>query len=190
MDPRIKTPAAALQLQYTLSLGLYDAQNASLGAEGQITDLRAQLRDRKAKATGDLVTAIDALDAQLVALGGAGGGGRGGRGGRGGGGGGRGAGGGAPPSETFASIAGTLAGPFGVLQGADEVPTASVVAAAKERLAAYDMLKKRWEEVQKVGVGALNSKLKAAGAAEVIVKPPVKPPRGSGVEVDGDEPAL
>jgi hypothetical protein len=189
MDPRVKTPATALQLQYTLSLGLYDAANASLGAAGQIADLRAQLRDRKSKATGEVGTAIDAIDAQLAALGGAtGGGGRGGRGGGAGGrGGGRGAGG--PPTETFASIAGTFGGPMNVLQDADEVPTGAVVAASKERLAAYDALKRRWEELQKVGVSALNAKLKAAGLAEVVVKPAVKPPRGAGVDEGDDEPA-
>ncbi len=191
LDPRVKTPLATLQLQHTLSLSLYDAANASLGSQGQITDLRNQLRDRKAKASGDVVTAIDALDAQLVALSGASVGGRGGRGG--GGGGGRGAGpgrGGAPAGESFGSIAGTLSGPMIVLQAADEQPTASVVAAAKDRLAVYDALKRRWEDVQKVAVTALNAKLAAAGVAVVKVIPPPKPPRGEPDDEGEDEPAL
>lgn len=189
MDPRVKTPAAALQLQYTLSLGLYDAGNARLGAAGQISDLRAQLRDRKAQSNGEVGAVIDALDTQLAALGGAGGG----RGGRGGGGGaaaadgGRGA--GAPPTETFSSIAGTFDGPLNVLQDADEPPTAAVVAAARERLAAYDALKRRWEAVQKVGVSALNAKLKAAGLTDVVVKPAVKPARGATPDGGDNEPA-
>ena len=77
-----------------------------------------------------------------------------------------------------------------VLQGADEPPTASVVAAAKDRLGAYDVLKRKWEGVQKAGVSSLNAKLKAAGLAEVVVKPAVKPPRGPGIDEGDDEPAF
>ena len=189
MDPRVKTPAMSLQLQYTLSLALYDAQNASLGAQGQVVDLRAQLRDRKLKASGDAVASIDALDAQLTTLAGPQGGGRG-RGGFGGappGGGGRG-GAGAPLAESFASVSSGLGGPLGVLQDADDVPTTQTVAAAKDRLAAYDLLKRKWEELQKVAVPALNAKLKAAGASEVKVNPPTKPVRSAPSQGD-DEPA-
>ena len=69
------------------------------------------------------------------------------------------------------------------------MPTSAVVTAAKERLAAYDMLKRRWEDTQKVGVGTLNAKLKAAGASELKVNPPPKPVRAAPSEGDDDGPA-
>lgn len=162
MDPRVKASAAALKQQYDLSMGLYDAHEASVAAQARISGLRSQLAERRSKASA-LGAAIDSLDARLVALAGATGGGRGGRGG-----------GGAPASETFGSIASSVLGPLNVLQDADEQPVAAVVAGATERIKAFKAFKAleaRWNAIVKTDLVALNARLKAAGAAEVTVSP-------------------
>lgn len=169
IDPRVKTPAATLLQQYTLSVGLYDAYEGSVAAQAKAVTLRANLADRKARAPS-LAVLIDSIDAKIVAIAGAGGGGRGrGRGGAaaGGGPGGRAGGPGTPPAETFASITGTLLAPLNVIQDADEQPVSAVVAAATERISAYKALSARWDALMKSDVAALNAKLKAAGAAEL-----------------------
>jgi photosystem II stability/assembly factor-like uncharacterized protein len=181
IDPRVKTPEVALRQQYTLSLALYDARNASVDAQAAIGALRAQLRDRRSGAASELASAIDSLDATLAALEGGGGGGRGrgrgeapagppgGRGARGAGGGAAGTasarGGAAPSTESFVDLAGSMMGPYGVLQGADEVPTSQTVALANDRLAAFSATKARWDAVVRTDIPALNARLTAAGRA-------------------------
>jgi photosystem II stability/assembly factor-like uncharacterized protein len=165
MDPRVKTPAAALQQQYVLSLALYDAQYEAVAKAAAARQLGAQLAERKSRASA-LATQIDELDRKLQALAGpAQGGGR----GRGGGGGGGRGGGGAPPSESFGSMQGELGGPFGILQGADGTPTTQVVTAANDRLRTFASLRAKWDAIVKTDVPALNAKLKAAGAEPVSI---------------------
>ena len=171
MDPRVKTPAAALALQHGLSLALYDAMHESVAKAAQARALRAQLADRRSRASA-VAAEIDALDRKLGELAGpepGAGGGRGGFGGGGGAGGGRG---GVPAPESFGSIQGSLMGPFGVLQGADEVPTTQTVAAANERLKAFGALGARWDAIVRTDVPALNAKLRAAGVDPVSIRTP------------------
>ena len=174
MDPRVKTPAVDLQQQYTLSIGLYDAAYEAVARIAQAHTIRIQLADRRTSAAS-AADAIDAFSKKLDEIAGAdqggGGGGRGRRGG-GGGGGGRGARGGgaaasAPPADSYASIQGTLLGPEGLLQGADETPTTQAVAAANDRLKAFAAVRARWDALIKADLPALNAKLKAAGAEPV-----------------------
>ena len=47
MDPRVKTPATALQQQYTISLALYDAVREGALQSAQVKALRAQVTERK-----------------------------------------------------------------------------------------------------------------------------------------------
>jgi photosystem II stability/assembly factor-like uncharacterized protein len=169
MDPRVKTPAASLAQQYTLSLALYDAANESMAKAAQARSMRAQLADRKAKASA-VAAQIDALDKRLAELAGPDqGGGRGRGGGSGGGGGGRAGRGGTPAPVSFGSIQGELNGPFGALQGADATPTTQVVAAANDRLAVFAALKGKWDAIVKTDLPALNAKLKAAGVEPVSI---------------------
>ena len=79
---------------------------------------------------------------------------------------------------------------YAVGQGtAPSRPDARCIVWPKDRLAAYDLLKRKWEELQKVAVPALNAKLKAAGTTEVKVNPPTKPVRSAPSQGDDDEPA-
>jgi hypothetical protein len=56
-----------------------------------------------------------------------------------------------------------------LLQGADETPTTQAAAAANDRLKAYGALKAKWDAIVRTDIPALNAKLKAAGAAAVVV---------------------
>ncbi len=164
MDPRVKATAAAMQQQYSLSLALYEATFESPSSAAKVRALRAQLADRKAQAgaASDLLTA---LDKKLAELAGPENTGRGGRGG--GGGGGRGGRGGPPAPVSFGSITAEFAAPLNALQEADETPTASLVAAANDKLKTYAALKARWEAIVKTDVPALNAALRKAGAQPV-----------------------
>jgi hypothetical protein len=153
-----------MQQQYSLSLALYEATFESPSSAAKVRALRAQLADRKAQAgaASDLLTA---LDKKLAELAGPENTGRGGRGG--GGGGGRGGRGGPPAPVSFGSITAEFAAPLNALQEADETPTASLVAAANDKLKTYAALKARWEAIVKTDVPALNAALRKAGAQPV-----------------------
>ena len=172
MDPRVKTPAADLKLSDSLSLALYDASAAAPATARIVRATRAQLLERKAKASGDLASTIDALAKQLDEIAGAeAAGGRGGRGGGGGGGGGRagGAGAAAPAGETLASVGGQFLGIMNVFQGADASPTTQAVTAANDKLKSYATIIAKWAKVMKTDIPALNIKLHAAGIDPVSV---------------------
>jgi photosystem II stability/assembly factor-like uncharacterized protein len=166
MDPRVKATAAALQQQHALSLALWDATFQSPANAAVVRALRAQLADRKARA-GAAADQIAALDKKLAELAGPENTGRGGRGGGGGGGADRGGRGGPPAPVSYGSITAEFAAPLNALQEADEAPTASVVAAANEKIKAFAALNAKWAAIVKTDVPALNTALKKAGVEPV-----------------------
>jgi hypothetical protein len=152
MDPRVKTPGAALLQQFTLSLALFDGMTE---AEVRTSTARAfvdSIATRKAKANGDLSAALDAYAAKYIALVGA----RAAPAGRGG----RGA---APGTDTFGSIAGQLLPIMQLLQGADETPTSQSTKAADERLRALSALRAQWTVLTTTDLAAINKRLADAG---------------------------
>ncbi|MBZ5728271.1 MAG: glycoside hydrolase [Acidobacteriia bacterium] len=160
MDPRVKTPAAGLQQQFTLSRQLYDDTLEAQKALAQLRAVRAQLRPLRDRAgEGAARDAIQAFDQKAAAIEGAGGGGRG------GGGGGRGAVAGGP--ETLASAAGGLTGLIRLLEGADAAPTATQVAAVADRRAAVAKLIAQWTTLKTADLAALNAQLKQANLPAV-----------------------
>ena len=162
-DPRVKTPALAMQQVYTLTKAMYygaaDARIAAtkLGAvRQQITKLQAQ---------GAVAEALAAFGQKAGALEGtppAAGGGRGGRGG-GGAPGGR----GGPPvpvaTDTLWAVSTSLGAVMNAMQAADVAPTANTLAAvtAAQQNAARVMA--RWTALKAVDLPALNAQLKSAG---------------------------
>ncbi len=172
-DPRVKTPALAMQQIYTLSklsyYGALDAQAAARQARG----LHDQIARLQPHATGVVAEALTALDQTIEALEPpppGGGGGRGGRGGRGGapgaeGGRGRGAAAAAPDSLSAASAA--LAGVMNSLQGADVRPTTVQLNAIAEARATAARAMAHWTAIREVDLPALNPKLKAAGLSTI-----------------------
>ena len=162
-DPRVKTPALAMQQVYSLTRAMYygaaDARIAAtkLGAVGQqIAKLQAQ---------GAVAQALAAFGQKAAALEGTPpvAGGRGGRGGGGGAGGGRGGPAAAVPADTLWAVSSSLGAVMNAMQAADVAPTANTLAAvtAAQQNAAKVMA--RWTALRTVDLPAINAQLKGAG---------------------------
>ena len=164
MDPRVRTPLAGIQQQFTLSKRMYDDIVRTSQAMEQIRAMRAQLGPLREKAgPGATADAIAAFEQKVVALGGAGGGG-----GRGGGGGGRGA--VAAGPDTLSSATGSLTQLMRLLEGADVTPTAQAAAAAADRHAALAKLLERWNALKSRDLADLNARLKQANLPAVTAE--------------------
>jgi photosystem II stability/assembly factor-like uncharacterized protein len=140
LDPRVKTPALALDTLNRLTKQMYDgARTAHAAAE----DARALLAKMDASGT-------DALKAELTALAppAGGGGGRGGRGGAAGGGrgGGRGRGVAAGPAETptLDAVATQMIAAAMAMQGSEAAPTAREIAACTEAQRQFTAVMAKW----------------------------------------------
>jgi hypothetical protein len=165
-DPRVKTPAPAMQQVYSLTRAMYfgavDAQQAAT----TLAAMRAQARELSAKATGPAASALAAFEKKAAALEGqrpAGGGGRG------GGGGGQRGGAAAPaaPSDTLWAIASQLGGLMNSMQAADVAPTSATLSAVTTVQAAEARVMARWNALKTVDLVTLNATLKAAGLGTV-----------------------
>jgi hypothetical protein len=167
-DPRVKTPALAMQQVYNLSKAAYDAAVAAQQAARQARGLRDQIAKLQPQASGPAADALSAFDAKVAALAGTPAGGGRGRGQGPGGGGGRG---GAPGADTPATLTGTasaLAVVMNSLQGADVRPTTvQLNAIASARAGAAPVLAK-WNALVTTGLAALNGTLKTAGMAPIV----------------------
>jgi len=161
-DPRVKTPAPAMQQIYTLSKSLYysalDAQKAATEAHA----VRDQIVKLTTQAAGVLAETLGVFDQKLAALAPAILPDSGGRGGRGGGGRGRGAAPVAPPDSLDAAST-ALASVMNILQGADVRPTTVQLDAIANARATAAKAMTAWSTVKTVDLPALNAKLKAAG---------------------------
>ncbi len=162
-DPRVKTPALALQQMYSLTSSAYFGAADARAAAERARALRTQVTERASKATGAAKTALDAFDKKLEALIGAaapaaGGGGR-----AGGGGGGRGGGAPAAAPDTLTGAAASLSGLVNSLGAADVQPTtiqASAITTARTQSA---RVMARWTALSTTELAALNVTLKSAG---------------------------
>jgi hypothetical protein len=156
MDPRIAMPLADLRKQFEMQSGSVDGMNKSFAALAQVRSVRAQLKERAAKAgKGAVAEAIAALDKQAGEL----------------------EGGtqsrffGLPPGakqpESFSSLNQHFGGILGVADSADAAPTTQATAVFKELNAALEQLMARWAKIQQQDIPALNGELKKAGLAAV-----------------------
>jgi photosystem II stability/assembly factor-like uncharacterized protein len=166
-DPRVKTPALAMQTIYTQSKAAYYAAADAQRAATEARAVRDEIAKLQPSATGAVSQALTEMDKKLDALAGAApvGGGRG-RGGRAGGPGGGGRGGPAArggAAETLTSASAGLAAVMSSLQGADvRPPTVQLNAIANARAAAARVMA-RWATMKTVDLVSLNAKLKAVG---------------------------
>jgi hypothetical protein len=162
-DPRVKTPALAMQQLYTLTKASYFGAVDAQAAASQAAALRAQVNELTPKASGALTETLAAFDRKVAALiGGAPDAAAApGRGGRGGGRGGPPAGGTA--GATLTSVEGSLTGSMNLLQGADVTPPASSVATMTQAQQAAAAVMARWTTLKAVDLPAVNAQLKAAG---------------------------
>ncbi len=164
MDPRVKTPAAALARQFTLAKQCYDDVVRTNQAREQVRAVREQLsRDRERAGQGEVADAIAAFEKKIVDVAGAGGGG-----GRFGGGGGRGA--FTRENDTLASVGGALAQLMRAIEEADDAPTSQAAAAVADRRASLAKLTLRWNALKTEDLAKLNAQLKAASLPEVRVE--------------------
>jgi len=165
-DPRVKTPAVAMQQVYMLTNAMYfgavDAQAAAIA----LGALRAQAA--KLQAQGAAAQALAGFEKKAASLEGqrpAGGGG-----GRGAPGGGRGGAAEAPaPADTLWTVSALLAGQMNAMQAADVAPTANTLAAVNAALQALARVMARWQSLKAVDLPALNAALKSAGLAQLRV---------------------
>ncbi len=146
MDPRVKTPAADLQQQFTLSMQLYESVAALSTALDEVRAARAQLREAR-QGEGASASSTNALDPKLEALAGR-------EGGRPG-----------PPGtaqpDTLNSVRTSLLTLMGDLQEADVAPTTQAVAAVAERRDASAAILARWREL-KAQIAATAEQMRSA----------------------------
>ena len=169
-DPRVKTPAVAMQTVYSVSKAAYYAALDSHRAAERARGLVAQIARLQPQASGNTAQMLASLSKKVDALAGAPlptGRGRGGRGGGlpGEGRGGRGAAPGETPPETLTSASAALGAVMNVLQAADVRPTTLELNAIAEARAAVARVMARWTAIRTVDVVAVNASLKAAGLA-------------------------
>ncbi|MEP6836059.1 MAG: hypothetical protein ABJB74_21900 [Gemmatimonas sp.] len=167
-DPRVKTPALALQQVYTLSRAAYDEAIATRNAATQARALKDQIAKVLPQATGANTAALSAYATKLETLAGAAAaGGRGGRGGGAGGGGGRGGAANAPVVETLSGASAALGGVMNLLQGADVRPTTVQLNAIAAARAQGTRVMARWTALITTELVALNRTLTAAGLSAI-----------------------
>jgi photosystem II stability/assembly factor-like uncharacterized protein len=193
LDPRVKTPAAAMQQIYTLSKATYygaiDAQNAAKQAQS----VREQIAKLRPQASGAVADALTAFDKKIEALAptvqanesgrpstlrepqgrpeqgrGATGSGQAPSTGSGQAGRGRGVAPAAPP-DSLSGASAALAGVMNILQGADVQPTTVQLNAIAEARATASKAMTRWDAIKTVDLPALNAKLKAAGLPAITL---------------------
>ncbi|GGA86766.1 hypothetical protein GCM10011511_07280 [Puia dinghuensis] len=120
MDPRVKTPPAALALQHTLALKAYNGRLRAMMAIEKLRRLRSHIETAMAAATGDRLTALQKLAAGAAGLEGLGRRGRM----------------GPPPIESepksYSQLANDYSTLFGILEEADMEPTEEVQTALDE----------------------------------------------------------
>lgn len=160
-DPRVQTPAAAMQQVYALTDAMYFGAAEAQGAALDVASLRAKATAARASATGDAAVALDAFVKTAAALEGTppAVGGRGGRGG-------------APsgppaPQDTLWAVRASLAGLMNAMQAADVAPTANTRAAVEAALANAKTVMAKYVALKGKELAALNVRLRAAGVAEI-----------------------
>jgi len=174
MDPRIKTSMNDLAKQYDMQMEAVGGMNKSFEALAQVRTVRAQLKERTAKAgKGAVADAITALDKQAAELEGA-----------------------AqsnffglPPGakqpENFSSLNQHFGGILVVADSADAAPTTQATAVFKELEEALAKLVDRWTKIRQQDVPALNAELKKAGLA--AIDPNKSPDAAPAADADGDD---
>jgi photosystem II stability/assembly factor-like uncharacterized protein len=176
MDPRVTASLTELARQFEMQSGSVEGMNESYEMLEQVKSVRAQLKDRAAKAgKGALSNAIAALDKQAAEL----------------------EGGtqsnfyGVPPSGRQAENLSTLNQHFGatlaLADSADAAPTTQATAAYKELENALESLLGRWSKLRNDEIPALNTQLKNTNLPPVDPNQP--PANKPAAEADGgDEP--
>ncbi len=174
IDPRIKTSLADLRKQFEMQSGSIEGMNETFEALAKVRSVRAQLKERAAKAgKGALADTIAALDKQAAELEGA-----------------------AqsnffglPPGakqlENFSSLNQHFGGILSVADSADAAPTTQATAVYRELEGDLEKLTARWTKIRQQDIPALNTELKKAGLT--AVDPNKSPEATPSADADGDD---
>jgi hypothetical protein len=166
-DPRVKTPALAMQQVYTLTRAMYYGAADARQAAAKIAALRQQIAKLQPQAPAAVSQALAVFEKKAAALEGtppAAGGGRG-----------RGAGPAGPaaaaaPVDTLWGVSGALGAVMSSMQAADVAPTANTLAAVTAAQQNAARILARWTTLRTVDLPALNTQLKAAGLGTLSVE--------------------
>jgi photosystem II stability/assembly factor-like uncharacterized protein len=149
MDPRVKTPAADLALQFEVAMKICAAMDEDGEALRQVQALRRQLQSLRERADKTAARdAVGALEGKAAALEGVSG--RFGRASR------------AASEDDLTRSNGELATLLEVVDGADARPTAATLSALEQTLKTLASLLARWNEVRTHDVPSLNRELQKA----------------------------
>ncbi len=161
MDPRLKTPTAALAEQFRLSKELYDQWLALASITENVRVIRAHLTDLRPRVpAGDVRTQLDALSEKLQDLAGGGGPGPGGPASAGG----------AAGRLTVTSATGRVTTLFNLVEEIDAAPTPKAAAAVPDVLKDSRSLQESWEAIASKDIPALNERLRAAGLPVIQIQ--------------------
>ncbi|MEO7431182.1 MAG: hypothetical protein ABIR62_04045, partial [Dokdonella sp.] len=174
LDPRVKTPAAALRENTKLSLEMYGLARTTRMAYAQAHDLGvavAKLGPVQSKEAESLKTALDAIapdelhgEAREEAKDR----------------------GGAHPPSTLNDVSDAALSASLALQAADTAPTAAQIAACVQARAQANEAMARWEMVQSKDLATFNAKLKAKGH-DTLALPPLRMPAALPSDENGNK---
>jgi len=172
MDPRVKTPTAALDQQARLSHQLYTQLLTLAPATEQANEVRRQLRELQKSAQGEVLAAVNALDQKVQAIAGGSVGRRPGAG---------------ADNPTLSGTRARYLALLNVLQEADVAPTTQAAGALTDLERQLPPLMQTWQAIAAKDIPALNAQLKKASLPEVKVMAIVASPRATVSSKDKDE---
>jgi hypothetical protein len=155
IDPRVHATLSDLEQQFNLETRLASELTASTEALAQAHSLLDQLRKLGSQANGKLAESVKALDQKVGAI----------LRGR--------APAGSSPKPTLAAVNSTIDALYGSVGQADAAPTAAQISAVTEAEHDLSAVMKRWKEVKKSDLPALNRELKSANLSEINLQPNV-----------------
>jgi hypothetical protein len=171
MDPRVKTPPAALAQQSAQSQKLYSQLLTLAPAVDQAADLRKHLKELQKQAQGDVLAAVKAFDQKLDDV----------------------AGGGAPrrpgagnQPPTLGVMRARYLALLGVLQEADVAPTTQAAGAVADLDKQLAPLLASWQQITAHDLPALNQQLKGANLPELKLEAEIRPARATVSSKDED----
>jgi photosystem II stability/assembly factor-like uncharacterized protein len=154
MDPRVNTPPTGLEQQFSLETRLASELTASTEAARQARSVLDQLHKVGGQSSGALSESIKALDQKVgiilkgttpaVA--------------------------GVEPEPTLTREIDAVGTLYGSVGQADAAPTTAQVNAAEDLEHEFSVLMKRWEEIKKSDMPALNGQLKNANLGEISLE--------------------
>jgi photosystem II stability/assembly factor-like uncharacterized protein len=157
MDPRVKTSAEDLEVQFDMEAKLADAMRRDFAALNEVKALRQKLKEAAQSGNADLQSKVAALDKKAEELEGKPGGY------------------GAqylstPAGRGLARLNSALSSLLAVVDSADAAPTTQAVAMFSEVNAALDEQLKRWRDMQSADLPELNRQLRQSGVHEIEMK--------------------